>query len=206
MRQLLFLFLFTPLTFALMHTLTPYERWNQYYNSSYDDRSPFAGKEYNYDVYSENIYGYYIDPAWDFFGSETLYIKIIFVDYQLGFAVIEMIGEWNDALNNDIMQLKRNIIEHMISFGINKFALVGENIMNFHGSDDCYYEEWFEDVEDGWIAGINFQDFIVDEMKIYNIDSYINMSGSLQIEKWRTLPPLRFFELVNGLITRRLAI
>jgi len=201
-----FLFLYFESTFAYMHTLTPYERWNQYYNSSYDDRSPFAGKEYNYDVYSENIYGYYIDPAWDFFGSETLYIKILFVDYDIGFAVIEMIGEWNDALNNDIMQLKRNIIEHMLDQGINKFALLGENIMNFHGSDDCYYEEWFEDVEDGWVAGVNFREFIIDEMKNYNIDNYINMSGSLQIEKWRTLPPLRFFELVNGLISRRLAI
>ncbi len=189
-----------------VHTITPYERWNQYYNSSYDDRSPFSGKEYNYDLYSENIYGYYIDPAWDFFGSETLYIKILFADYDLGFAAIEMIGEWNDALNNDVMQLKRNIIEHMSSFGINKFALIGENVMNFHGSDDCYYEEWFEDVEDGWIAGINFREFVIEEMKNYNIDNYINMSGSLQVEKWRTLPPLRFFDLINGLITRRLAI
>ncbi|WP_421763001.1 hypothetical protein [Ekhidna sp.] len=189
-----------------MHTITPYERWNQYYNSSHDEKSPFSGKEYNYDLYSENIYGYYIDPAWDFFGSETLYIKILFADYELGFAVIEMIGEWNDAINNDIMQFKRNILEHMMDFGINKFALVGENIMNFHGSDDCYYEEWFEEVEDGWIAGINFGEFIIDEMKNYNIDNYINMSGSLQIEKWRTVPPLRFYQLVDGLIQRRLAI
>lgn len=189
-----------------MHTILPYERWNQYYNSSYDDRSPFAGKEYNYDVYSENIYGYYIDPAWDFFGSETLYIKILYADYDLGFAVIEMIGEWNDAINNDIMQFKRNIIEHLLDFGINKYALIGENVMNFHGSDDCYYEEWFEDVEDGWIAAINFRDFVTEEMKVYNIDNYINMAGSLQIDKWRTLPPARFYELVNGLISRRLAI
>lgn len=156
-------------------------------------------------MYSENIYGYYIDPAWDFFGSETLYIKILYIDYQLGFAVIEMIGEWNDALNNDIMLLKRNIIEHLSDHGINQFALIGENVLNFHGSDDCYYEEWFEDVEDGWIAAINFKDFVVEEMKTYNIDNYINMSGSLEIEKWRTLTPAKFYELVNNLIQRRLA-
>lgn len=192
-------------SFGFVHTITPYERWNQYYNSSYDECSPFAGKEYNYDVYSENIYGYYIDPAWDFIGSETLYIKIIFANYQLGFAVIEMIGEWNDAINNDIMQLKRNIIEHLIENGINKFAIIGENIMDFHGSDDCYYEEWFEEVEDGWIAGINFRNHVENEMKLFNIDNYINMSGSLQIDQWRTLQPLKFFELVSGLIQRRLA-
>ncbi|MEM6736455.1 MAG: hypothetical protein AAGC64_04860 [Bacteroidota bacterium] len=188
-----------------MHTITPYERWNQFYNSSYDERSPFSGKEYNYDLYSENIYGYYIDPAWDFFGSETLYIKIIYIDYSAGFAAIEMIGEWNDAINNDIMMFKRNIIEHLSSHGINQYALIGENVLNFHGSDDCYYEEWFEDVEDGWIAAINFKDFVLEEMKQYNIDNYINMSGSLEIEKWRTLTPGKFYELVNNLIQRRLA-
>lgn len=190
-----------------MHTITPYERWNQYYNSSYDDHSPFAGKEYNYDVYSEKIYDYYIDPAWDFFGSETLYMKILFIDYDEGFAVIEMIGEWNDAINNDIMHFKRNIIEHLLSYGVSKYVLIGENIMNFHGSDDCYYEEWFEDVEEGWIAYVNFRDFVIDEMKQYNIDNYINMEGSFQaLAKWRTLTPLRFYQLISGIISKRLAM
>ncbi|MEM9895451.1 MAG: hypothetical protein AAF789_03710 [Bacteroidota bacterium] len=188
-----------------MHTIRPYERWNQYYNSSYDDRSPFSGKEYNYDLYSDHIYGYYIDPAWDFMGSETLYIKIIFVEYDLGFCVIELIGEWNDAINNDIMQFKRNILEHMRDTGINKFILIGENVMNFHGSDDCYYEEWYDEVEEGWIAAVNFQEHVEEEMKQFGIDMYINMSGSLQIEKWRTVTPMRFFELVDGLIQRRLS-
>ena len=184
----------------------PFERWNSYYNSSDDDQSPFAGKEYNYDLYSDNIYGYYIDPAWDFIGSETLYIKLLFVDYEIGFAVIEFIGEWNDAINNDIMHLKRNILEHMMYCGITKFALIGENIMNFHGSDDCYYEEWFEDVEDGWIAAISFPEHVISEMQNYGIDNYINMSGSLQIEKWRTLSPNKFFELISLLIQRRLTL
>lgn len=187
-----------------MHTLLPFERWNLYYNSSHDDLSPFAGKEYNYDLYSENIYGYYIDPAWDFMGSETLYIKLLFVDYNAGFAVIEMIGEWNDAINNDIMHLKRNILEHMMYQGINKFVLMGENIMNFHGSDDSYYEEWFEEVEDGWIAAVNFPEHVQSEMQQFNIDYYINMGGSLQLEKWRTLSPAKFYMLVDGLIQRRL--
>lgn len=189
-----------------MHTILPFERWNRYYNSSYDELSPFAGKEYNYDLYSENIYGYYIDPAWDFMGSETLYIKIIFTDYERGFTVIEFIGEWNDAINNDIMHLKRNIIEHLTYQGINRFALIGENVMNFHGSDDSYYEEWFEEVEDGWIAAINFPEHVASEMMQYNLDSYLNMGGSLQLDKWRTLSPMKFFELVNGLVQRRLGV
>jgi len=187
-----------------MHEIEPYYRWLQYYNPAEDERSPFYGKEYNFDVYSDTIYGYYIDPSWDFMGSETLYIKILFTDYDRNYTIIEFIGEWNDAINNDIMHLKRNIIEHLVGEGINKFILIGENIMNFHGSDDCYYEEWFEDVEDGWIAAINFPEFIRSEFMVYNVDSYIIMGATLQIENWRTMSPLKFYENVNSLIIRRL--
>jgi hypothetical protein len=187
-----------------MHEIEPYHNWLRYYDSSQDERSPFFGKQYNYDVYSENIYGYYIDPAWDYMGSETLYVKILYSDYEAGYTVIQFIGEWNDAINNDIMELKRNLIEPLLKEGVNKFILIGENIMNFHGSDDCYYEEWFEDVEDGWIAAVAFPEFIQEEFKKYRVDNYINMGGTLQIDRWRTLQPHTFFDVVNGFITRRL--
>lgn len=188
-----------------MHEIEPYHRWLRFYDPAEDERSPFFGKEYNYDLYSENIYGYFIDPGWDFMGSETLYIKILYADYEEGFVVIELIGEWNDAINNDIMHLKRNILEYLSGEGINKFILIGENILNFHGSDDCYYEEWFEEVEDGWIACVNFRDHISHEMKNYDIDSYLNMGGSLEIGNWRTLSPGQFYLLVSQLIQRRLS-
>jgi hypothetical protein len=187
-----------------MHNIEPYYNWLKYYDPAADVRSPFYGKQYNFDVYSETIYGYYIDPAWDGIGSETLYLKILYADYQTGFAVIEFIGEWNDAINNDIMTLKRNILELMMAEGINKFILVGENILNFHGSDDSYYEEWFEEVGDGWIAAVCFPPFVQDEFRKYHIDQYINMGGTLQIEQWRTLRPQNFCDLVSTLIQRRL--
>ncbi|AYB30901.1 hypothetical protein [Chryseolinea soli] len=187
-----------------MHDIEPYYNWLKYYDPADDERSPFHGKQYNHDVYSETIYGYYIDPAWDSIGSETLYVKILYADYLQGFAVIEFIGEWNDTLHNDIMTLKRNLLEVMINEGINKFILIGENIFNFHGSDDSYYEEWFEEVGDGWIAAVSFPDFILEEFKKYHLDSYINMGGTLQIPQWRTLQPLNFFDLVNSLVQRRL--
>jgi len=187
-----------------MHTLEPFYNWLKFYNPAEDDRSPFFGKEYNHDVYSDTIYGYYIDPAWDDMGSETLYIKILFADYDNGFVVIEFIGEWNDAINNDIMNLKRNILEVFLHEGIDKFILIGENIMNFHGSDDSYYEEWFEEIESGWIAAVAFPEFVQDEMRKYHLDHYINMGGTLQVEQWRTLQPHNFCELVSTLIQRRL--
>jgi hypothetical protein len=187
-----------------MHKIEPYYNWLKYYNAAEDERSPFYDKQYNYDLYSETIYGYYIDPAWDSIGSETLYIKILYTDYHVGFTVIEFIGEWNDAINNDIMTFKRNILEPLLQEGITKFILIGENILNFHGSDDSYYEEWFEDVEDGWIAAVSFPEFVQQEMRRYHLDQYINMGGTLQIDRWRTLQPQAFYEIVQQLIQRRL--
>lgn len=187
-----------------MHQIEPFANWLKYYDSSQDANSPFFGKEYNYDLYSETIYGYYIDPAWDNFGSETLYLKTLYADYEQGFAILEFIGEWNDAINNDIMTLKRDFLEVLMYAGIDKFILIGENIFNFHGSDDLYYEEWFEEVEDGWIAAVSFPEFIQEEFRKYKIDNYVNMGGTLQIEQWRTLHPQRFYELVNSLMIRRL--
>lgn len=189
-----------------MHDIEPYYNWLKYYDSSFDPQSPFHEKEYNYDLYQDTIYGYYIHPAWDSFGSETLYLKVLYADYNRHYAVIEFIGEWNDAINNDIMTLKRNFTELLFSEGISKFILIGENIQNFHGSDDSYYEEWAEEVyeEAGWIAAVNFPDFIRDEMQKYHLDQYINMGGTLQIENWRTLQPGKFCELVDSLIQRRL--
>jgi hypothetical protein len=34
-------------------------------------------------------------------------------------------------------------------------------------------------VEDGWIAGVNFQDHVISEFKNSNIDYYINFGGQL---------------------------
>lgn len=187
-----------------MHQIAPFYRWLKYYDQEQDVFSPFHGKEYNYDLYSETIYGYYIDPGWDFMGSETLYLKVIFVDYHNGIVVIEMIGEWNDAITNDIMHFKRNIVEHFLHHQVNKFILIGENIFNFHGSDDEYYAEWFDELEEGWVVGVNFMDFVQEEMKHYNLDMYINFGGQLDVANWRTLPPMKLYHQIDQLIQRRL--
>ncbi|HXA02565.1 MAG TPA: hypothetical protein VNW99_11295 [Cytophagaceae bacterium] len=187
-----------------MHEIEPFYNWDKFYSSSDDERSPFYGVEYNLVHYTNDIYGYYIHPLWDFIGSETLYVKILFADYEKRFAVIELFGEWNDTLHNDIMHLKRNVIDLMVREHINKFILIGENVLNFHGSDDCYYEEWFEDVEDGWIAAVNFREFVFDEWKKYNLDSYINYGGTMEVDDWRTMSPAVFYERISKLILRRL--
>lgn len=188
----------------IVHSLEPFSGWLKYYDSSADEQSPFFEKEYNLDVYSETIYGYYIDPAWDSFGSETLYIKVLFADYEQRFVILELLGEWNDTLYNDIMTLKRGFLELLVQEGIQKFILMGGNIMNFHGSDDSYYEEWYQELEDGWIALVNAPEFVCDEMKKYRIDTYVCMGEAFHMEDWRTLHPQRVFQLVETAVPRRL--
>ena len=189
-----------------MHTIEPHYNWIEQYSAAEDPRSPLFATENSLDTYTNNIYGYYIHPQWDSLGSETLFFKILFADYELGLAVLEFIGEWNDAIENDIMQLKRNILDVLTQEGIRKFVIIGENVFNFHGSDDSYYEEWYEDVEDGWIAGVNFQEHVLREMKQYNVDNYVNFGGQLDDLPWRTYEPRRLFEVVDGLLSRRLGL
>ena len=110
-----------------MQDIEPYYRWRDLYTAEDDELSPFYGREYSEFEYSNTIYNYFIHPQWDDFGSNTLYLKVIYADYNQQFAIIEFIGEWNDAIENDIMTLKRDIIEPMIESGINKFILIGEN-------------------------------------------------------------------------------
>jgi hypothetical protein len=189
-----------------MHTIEPHYNWIEQYSASEDPRSPLFEAENSLESFTNTIYGYYIHPQWDSLGSDTLFFKILFVDYDDGIAVLEFIGEWNDAIENDIMELKRNIIDILTHEGIRKFILIGENVFNFHGSDDDYYEEWYEDVEDGWIAGINFQEHVLREMKQYNVDNYLNFGGQLDDLPWRTYEPRRLFEVVDSLLNRRLGL
>lgn len=126
------------------------------------------------------------------------------VDYEEGYAIIEMLGEWNDAIENDIMTLKRDIIEPIMAQGIDKFILIGENVLNFHYSDDCYYEEWFDDVEEGWIAMVNFHGHVLTEFEKARIDHYFVMGGELEEIDWRTWKPRELFERVEELVTRRI--
>ena len=113
-------------------------------------------------------------------------------------------GEWNDTIENDIMILKRDIIDEFISLGINKFILIGENVLNFHSSDDCYYEEWIDDIEDGWVALVNFHQHVISEMQSAGIDQYLVMGGEMEMLDWRSYLPNDFYLKVEGIVTKRL--
>lgn len=187
-----------------MQDIEPHFRWRELYQSENDKRSPFFEREYSEFEYTNRIYNYFIHPQWDDFGSNTLYAKILYADYNEGYAMIELFGEWNDAINNDVMLLKREVAEILAEHGINKFILIGENVLNFHNSDDCYYEEWFQDVEDGWIVALNFQEHVLEEFRRNNIDYYLNFGGELDNMAWRKLSPAQVYQQVQHIISRRL--
>lgn len=189
----------------VVHELEPYYNWRGYYTSEADELSPFYGREYSEFEYSDVIYNYYIHPQWDNFGSNTLFLKLLYVNYDQGFCIIELIGEWNDAINNDIMFLKREIIEVLMSNGVDKFILLGEQVMNFHYSDDAYYEEWFDELEDGWVALVNFRLHVSSEFSVARIDHYFIMGGNLQEVEWRTFTPTQFFEHIQNYVAKRLS-
>ncbi len=189
-----------------MHTLEPYYNWRNLYIASEDPRSPFFGYENSEVYFTDQIYNYLIHPQWDNFGSETLYLKVLFADYTQGFAIIEFLGEWNDLLNNDIMTLKRDVIEVMIAEGINKFILICEQVMNFHSDLDSvdYYEEWQDELEEGWIAVLNTREHVLQEMSKFGIDHYLVMGGKLDDVSWRTRHPKHLFKQIDELVTKRL--
>lgn len=190
-----------------MHDIEPFWKWRDRYVAQEDDRSPFYGKENNEFEYSQVVYNYYIHPQWDEFGSSTLYLKLIYTDYKNQFAVIEFIGEWNDCIGNDIMFLKRDVIDVLIGAGINKFILIGENVMNFHASDNAYYEEWNEDVieEGGWIIAINFKEHVIQEMLTADIHHYFYIHERFANVAWRKYQPKHLVNLLDDMLMKRLS-
>lgn len=190
-----------------MHDIEPFFNWRHRYIAEEDARSPFHGTEHSEFEFTHAVYDHVIHPQWDAFGSATLYMKALYVDYDDGYAVIELIGEWNDLLNNDIMFLKRDVIEPMMSEGVNKFILIGENVLNFHASDDSYYEEWWQEADDegGWIALLNFREHVRDDLKGADLDRFFVLGGRLDQMEWRTFEPEDLFDRVLAQVQRRLS-
>lgn len=197
---------FWAFTFAAVHLLEPHFNWRNLYVAEEDERSPFYGRTYSELYFTHAVYDHFIHPQWDSMGSTTLFIKLLYVDYDERFAVIELIGEWNDTLYNDVMTLKRNIIDLLVDEGIEKFILAGDNVMNFHPSDDSYYEEWFEDVPDGWIALLNLRPHIVSDFKSAGISSYAYFGGEFNELIWTSYRPAQLFQKIDQMINGKLAL
>lgn len=187
-----------------MHDIEPFYNWRHIYTSEEDELSPFYGRTYSEFEFTQTIYNYYIHPQWDDFGSRTLYMKVLIADYAEKYAVIELIGEWNDAIENDIMTLKRDVIEKFEYEGIYKFVLIAENVLNFHSSDKEYYEEWYEEVteENGWIVMLNMPEVTQHDFKKAKLNRYIEL---YDLDNWRTYKPFHLFKKIDNELMARLS-
>jgi hypothetical protein len=186
-----------------MHDIEPFYNWRHIYISEEDERSPFFGREYSEFQFSQTIYNYYIHPQWDDFGSRTLYMKVLMADYEERYVIIELIGEWNDAIENDIMELKREVMDVFMAEGINKFILIAENVLNFHSGDKDYYEEWYDEVSDadGWIACIDMPAPTQQDFRKAKLNRFIELT---EIENWRIYKPFHLFKKIDEQILKRL--
>lgn len=183
-----------------MHDIEPHHHWRHTYISAEDRRSPHYGRIYDEFRFTQKVYNYFIHPQWDEFGSNTLYAKILYVDYELGLGIVELIGEWNDCLSNDILFLKQNIVDPLIHEDISRFILILDNVLNFHGSDNCYYEEWYEDLAErgGFICFLNTLPHVLDEMCETQINHYVEMGPGMQIPNWRSFEPRNLAKQVES--------
>jgi hypothetical protein len=186
-----------------MQHIEPFYNWRHIYTSEEDERSPFYGRTYSEFEFSQTIYNFYIHPQWDDFGSRTLYLKVIMADYEEQYVVIELIGEWNDAIENDIMELKREVTDKFFSEGICKFILIAENVLNFHSDGRDYYEEWFEEVtdENGWVVVVNMPEQTQQDFRKAKLNRYLEL---MEITDWRIYKPFHLFKKVDGEIMKRI--
>jgi hypothetical protein len=189
--------------FVVMQDIEPFYNWRHFYTAEDDPSSPFYGNEYSEFEYTQTLYNYYIHPQWDQFGSKTLYMKMLFVEYELHFAVIEMIGEWNDAIENDIMTLRRNITDALFKQGITKFIFITENVFNFHSSDDSYYEDWMDQLSDeqGWVVFLGWSAQNLQEFRAAKIHHYVHL---FDLPQWRTFKPELLFQTIDNQMIRLL--
>ena len=180
-----------------MHDLEPFYNWRHIYLSEEDKYSPFYRQRYSEFEYTLSVYNYYIHPQWDEFGSKTLYMKVLIADYEEQYAIIELIGEWNDCIENDIMTLKREVIDVFEANGIFKFILIAENVLNFHSGDKDYYQEWFEEISDshGWVVILNMPASTQYDFKKSKLDYYIEL---MEMDNWRAYKPFHLFKKIDG--------
>ena len=70
--------------------------------------------------------------------------------------------------------------------------------------DNDYYQEWFDELEDGWIVALNFRDHVIEEFLNANLDYYIAFGGRFNDFAWRSPDPLQLFNAIDRLVMKRL--
>jgi hypothetical protein len=91
----------------------------------------------------------------------------------------------------------------MFGYGIFKFILIAENVLNFHSSDDSYYEDWREQLEDvgGWVVILDMPTQSQYDFVQARLNNYVAL---MDFPQWRTLKPEIVFEQIDDLMIKRL--
>jgi hypothetical protein len=128
---------------------------------------------------------------------------VIMADYEERYAIIELLGEWNDAIENDIMSLKRDVIDKFQAEGIYKFIFIAENVLNFHSGDRDYYEEWYEEMieNNGWTVLINMPVQTQYDFRKAKLNRYLEL---VELSNWRTFKPFHLFKKIDEEQRKRL--
>jgi hypothetical protein len=76
-------------------------------------------------------------------------------------------------------------------------------VLNFHSSDDSYYEDWREQVEDlgGWIVILNMPEQSQYDFVRARLNNYATL---MDFPQWRTLKPELVFQQVDELLLKRI--
>jgi hypothetical protein len=85
-----------------------------------------------------------------------------------------------------------------------KTQFITDQCTTSYAESEDYYEEWFDDIEDGWIVGLNFRDHVIREFNDFGIDQYILFSGRFDEINWRKYQPVALFELIQSFMQKRL--
>lgn len=180
-----------------MFDVEPFYGWHHLYISEEDENSPFYGMVYNAFEFDRYIYTFPAHPLWDTIDSESLLIKVLFVDYSGGYAIIELIGEWNDLFENDFKLFTENCLLAFTAAGIDKFILICENVFNIYLENDEYYNAFQDEIPDGWIALIRARDAVLEEITRYGLSGVFYWTKELDLMSWRKMKPDDIFEKIN---------
>ena len=187
-----------------MQDIEPFLGWLKYYSNEQDDHSPFQSVTHNAFSFDRNVYEYLAHPLWDDIESDGLLVKILYADYDSGFAFVELFGVWNDLILNDFKLLSENCLTYLVDAGINKIVLIAENVLNIYLDADDYYEAMQEELEDGWMVLLRPREHVVREIEEYGIDQYFFWSEEVDDLNWRKLKPQELFAVIESKMQRLL--
>jgi len=187
-----------------MFDIEPHYGWLHMYDPEKDKHSPFYGVEHNIFEFDRSVYNMPAHPLWEDIDSENLLLKILFADYAEGYAIIELMGEWNDLQFNDFKLMCRNCLELLFDYGINKFILICENVFHVYLESDEYYAAFQEDIGDGWIFLLRGRAEVLAEFEHYGISAYVAWSLQLDALNWRKMKPEDLYAAVQAYYQRLL--